>query len=44
MDVEAYSTVLAALGRRNKVADAKAMAKGKAVIREPSLPPVRSLR
>lgn len=46
MDLEIFSTVLSNLGRKNRAAEAKAQAKGKAIIREPTptVLPVRSLR
>jgi len=39
MDLEAFSTVLYSLGRKNRVAEVKSQAKGKSIIREPSFVP-----
>ena len=46
MDLEMFSTLLSSLGRKNKTAEVKTQAKGKAVIREATsvMPPARSLR
>ena len=46
MDLEMFSNLLSSLGRKNKTAEVKTQAKGKAVIREATsvMPPARSLR
>lgn len=45
MDLEMFSNLLSSLGRKNKTAEVKTQAKGKAVIREAtSVMPARSLR